>query len=57
MVLWQIDIVGGLFLANSTECKVGGDYFTRRKGAEARKRYLIRQLEAMDQKVTLQPVA
>jgi transposase len=45
-------------LANNVDYQdLGGDYFTRRNDAEARKRYLIRQLEAMGQKVTLQPVA
>jgi transposase len=36
---------------------LGGDYFTRRTDAEARKRYLIRQLEELGTKVTVEPAA
>jgi transposase len=36
---------------------LGGDYFTRRNDAEARKRYLIRQLEALGQHVTVESAA
>lgn len=36
---------------------LGGDYFARRNDAEARKRYLIRQLEALGQRVTVESAA
>jgi transposase len=41
----------------STYEELGADYFARRTDAEARKRYLVRQLEALGQKVTLTPAA
>ena len=36
---------------------LGGDYFARRNDAETRKRYLIRQLEALGTKVTVETAA
>ena len=36
---------------------LGADYFERRSVAEARKRYLVRELERLGQRVTLQPAA
>lgn len=36
---------------------LGGDYFAQRNDADARKRYLIRQLEAMGQRVTVESAA
>jgi hypothetical protein len=36
---------------------LGGDYVARRNDAETRKRYLIRQLEALGQRVTIEPTA
>jgi transposase len=36
---------------------LGGDHFTRATDAEARERYLVRQLEALGHKVTLEPAA
>ena len=36
---------------------LGPDYLTQRHDAEARRRYLIRQLEALGHKVTLEPAA
>lgn len=36
---------------------LGADYFARRNDAETRKRYLIRQLQALGQKVTIEPAA
>lgn len=41
----------------STYEDLGGDYFARRNDAEARKRYLIRQLEALGQRVTVESAA
>ena len=35
--------------------EIGGDYFARRTDAEARTRYLIRQLHALGHQVTLEP--
>jgi transposase len=42
---------------DSTYEDLGGDYFARRNDAEARKRYLIRQLEALGQHVTVESAA
>jgi hypothetical protein len=36
---------------------LGGDYFARRTDVEAHERYLIRQLEELGTKVTLEPAA
>jgi transposase len=44
----------------STGCDyedLGGDYFTRRNDAEARKRYLVRQLQELGHRVTVEPAA
>jgi hypothetical protein len=37
--------------------ELGADYFERRSDAEARKRYLVRELERLGQHVTLQLAA
>jgi transposase len=45
-------------LANGCDYhELGGDYLARRNDAEARKRYLIRQLEALGTKVTVEAAA
>jgi transposase len=36
---------------------LGGDYFARRNHADARKRYLIRELQALGHRVTVEPAA
>jgi transposase len=36
---------------------LGADYFVRREDAQAKERRLIRQLEALGHKVTLEPAA
>ena len=41
----------------STYEELGADYFARRTDADARKRYLVRQLEALGHNVTLTPAA
>lgn len=51
VIVWHL-------LANDCDYReLGGDYFARRNDAESRKRYLIRQLEALGQRVTLEPAA
>ncbi|HKO83243.1 MAG TPA: IS110 family transposase [Actinomycetota bacterium] len=44
-----------LLADNSTYQDLGGDHFVLRNDTEARKRYLIRQLEALGQTVTIEP--
>jgi len=44
-----------LLADNSTYQDLGGDHFILRNDTEARKRYLIRQLEALGQTVTIEP--
>ncbi len=41
----------------STYEELGADYFVGRTDADARKRYLVRQLEALGHNVTLTPAA
>ena len=51
-------VIAWHLLANeSTYEDLGGDYFARRNDAQARKRYLIRQLEALGQRVTVESAA
>ena len=49
MIAWH------LLADNSTYQDLGGDHFILRNDTEARKRYLIRQLEALGQTVTIEP--
>jgi hypothetical protein len=45
-------------LTNScTYDELGADFFARRIDTEARRRHLVRQLEALGNKVTLDPAA
>ncbi|HSJ76621.1 MAG TPA: IS110 family transposase [Gemmatimonadales bacterium] len=44
-----------LLAHNSTYQDLGGDHFALRNDTEARKRYLIRQLQALGQKVIIEP--
>lgn len=37
--------------------ELGADYLNKRTDTDARKRYLVRQLEALGQKVTVEPAA
>ena len=46
-----------LLANNSTYEDLGGDHFVLHNDTEARKRYLVRQLEALGQKVTIEPAA
>jgi transposase len=49
VIVWHL-------LANGCDYEdLGGDYFARRTDAEARTRYLIRQLHALGHQVTLEP--
>ena len=51
VIIWHV-------LANgSTYHELGGDFFERRNDAEARQRYLIRELEKLGQRVTVEPAA
>ena len=51
VIAWQL-------LANACGYRdLGGDHFARHNNVEARKRYLIRQLEALGHKVSIQPPA
>ena len=52
-----IIIVWHLLANDSTYDELGADYFARRTNTEAHQRHLIRQLEALGHKVTLQPAA
>ena len=50
----SILVIAWHLLANECDYHdLGGDYFAQRNDADARKRYLIRQLEAMGQRVTV----
>ena len=54
----SILVIAWHLLANdSTYDDLGGDHFDPRNDTEARKRYLVRQLEALGHKVTLEPAA
>lgn len=51
-------VIAWHLLATGTDYQeLGADYFARRDDAKTRERYLIRQLEALGHKVTLQPAA
>jgi len=51
VIVWHL-------LANNTGYHdLGGDYLARRNDAEARRRYLVRQLETLGHNVTLTPAA
>ena len=41
----------------ATYDELGADFFARRTNTEARQRQLVRQLEALGHKVTLEPAA
>jgi transposase len=51
VIIWHV-------LANHCDyAELGGDYFERRNDAEARQRYLVRELQKLGHAVTLQPAA
>jgi transposase len=51
VIEWQL-------LSNACDYEdLGGDYFARRNHADARKRYLIRELQALGHRVTVDPAA
>jgi len=51
-------VIAWHLLANHTDYQdLGSDYFARRDDAKVRQRYLIRQLEALGHKVTIEPAA
>jgi transposase len=52
-----IVIVWHVLAHQQTYDELGGDYFERRTDTDARQRYLIRQLEALGHRVTLEPAA
>jgi hypothetical protein len=41
----------------TTYTEIGADYFERRNNAESRRRYLVRELERLGNRVTLEPAA
>lgn len=53
----MIVIVWHLLASDTTYDELGADFFERRVNTEARQRNLVRQLEALGHKVTLQPAA
>ena len=53
----MLGVVWHVLADQTTYQDLGPDYFERRTDTEARKRYLIRQLEALGHQVTLQPAA
>jgi transposase len=53
----MIVIVWHLLADSTTYSDLGADYFDKRNDAEARQRYLIRELEKLGKTVTLQPAA
>lgn len=53
----MIVIVWHLLASDTTYDELGADFFERRINTEARQRNLVRQLEALGHKVTLQPAA
>jgi transposase len=53
----MIVIVWHLLAAHGTYDELGTDFFERRTTTEARQRQLVRQLEALGHKVTLEPAA
>jgi transposase len=52
VIVWHI-----LASDNATYDELGADFFERRTNTEARQRQLVRQLEALGHKVTLEPAA
>jgi hypothetical protein len=51
VIIWHV-------LKEGSTCEeLGADYFARRTDADARKRYLVRQLEALGHRVMLAPAA
>lgn len=48
-------IVWHLMAHDRDYADLGGDHFTRATDAEFRQRYLVRQLEALGHKVTIEP--
>lgn len=52
VIVWHI-----LASETATYEELGADYFDRRNDAAARQRYLIRELERLGNRVTLEPAA
>ncbi len=52
IIVWHV-----LASDDATYSELGADYFDRRNDAEARQRYLIRELERLGNRVTLEPAA
>ena len=52
VIVWHL-----LSAEGATYGELGADYFEKRTDAEARKRYLVRELERLGQRVSLQPAA
>jgi hypothetical protein len=52
VIVWHL-----LSAEGATYDELGADSFEKRTDAEARKRYLVRELERLGQHVTLQPAA
>jgi len=53
----MIVIAWHILAADATYEELGADFFERRTNTEARQRHLVRQLEALGHKVTLEPAA
>ena len=53
----MIGIVWHLLAHDSTYQELGADYFERRNDGGGRQRYLVRELERLGNKVTLEPAA
>lgn len=54
----SILVIAWHLLANNCDYEdLGGDYFARRNHADTRKRYLIRELQALGHRVTVEPAA
>ncbi|MGI9120207.1 MAG: hypothetical protein ACR2G7_08835 [Acidimicrobiales bacterium] len=51
MIAWHLLSTGEIYN------DFGGDYFDKRRNSAARRRRLVAQLEAMGNKVTLEPAA
>jgi transposase len=52
-----IVIVWHVLADHCTHDELGADFFDKRRDTEARQRHLVRQLEALGHKVTLDPAA
>ena len=52
VIVWHVLCADG-----ATYDELGADYFEKRSDAEARKRYLVRELERLGHHVSLQPAA